>query len=120
MNLCKSILVAEDNDDVREAIVEALSAEGFTVAEAKNGQEALEKLEKMPEPTLVLLDLMMPVMSGYELLQALRANDDLASIPVTVVSAVGDRLAAGTSVLRKPVDLETLLNAVDATCRQVS
>ncbi len=67
---------------------------------ACNGKEALDALAEMPRPLLILLDLMMPVMSGYELLQALRANDDLASIPVTVVSAVGDRLAEGTAVLR--------------------
>ena len=92
--------------------------EGYRVRCAANGREALDALAEM-RPGLILLDLMMPVMSGYELLQALRANDDLASIPVTVVSAVGDRLAAGTSVLRKPVDLETLLHAVDAGCRSM-
>jgi CheY-like chemotaxis protein len=112
-----AVLVVEDEQDIRETLRDILEMEGYRVRCACNGKEALDALAEMPRPRLILLDLMMPVMSGYELLQALRANDDLASIPVTVVSAVGDRLAAGTSVLRKPVDLETLLHAVDASCR---
>lgn len=111
-----AVLVVEDEQDIRETLRDILEMEGYRVRCACNGKEALDALAEMPRPRLILLDLMMPVMSGYELLQALRANDDLASIPVTVVSAVGDRLAAGTPVLRKPVDLETLLHAVDASC----
>lgn len=116
-----AVLVVEDEQDIRETLRDILEMEGYRVRCACNGKEALDALAEMPRPLLILLDLMMPVMSGYELLQALRANDDLASIPVTVVSAVGDRLAEGTAVLRKPVDLETLLHAVDAVdagCRK--
>lgn len=116
-----AVLVVEDEQDIRETLRDILEMEGYRVRCACNGKEALDALAEMPRPLLILLDLMMPVMSGYELLQALRANDDLASIPVTVVSAVGDRLAEGTAVLRKPVDLETLLHAVDAanaSCRK--
>jgi two-component system response regulator CpxR len=116
-----AVLVVEDEQDIRETLRDILEMEGYRVRCACNGKEALDALAEMPRPLLILLDLMMPVMSGYELLQALRANDDLASIPVTVVSAVGDRLAEGTAVLRKPVDLETLLHAVDAAdagCRK--
>ncbi len=115
-----AVLVVEDEQDIRETLRDILEMEGYRVRCASNGKEALDALAEMPRPRLILLDLMMPVMSGYELLQALRANNDLSTIPVTVVSAVGDRLAPGgsrTSVLRKPVDLETLLHAVDAGCR---
>jgi len=115
-----AVLVVEDEHDIRETLREILEMEGYRVRCASNGKEALDALAEMPRPRLILLDLMMPVMSGYELLQALHANDDLSTIPVTVVSAVGDRLAPGATraaVLRKPVDLETLLHAVDAGCR---
>ena len=115
-----AVLVVEDEQDIRETLREILEMEGYRVRCASNGKEALDALAEMPRPRLILLDLMMPVMSGYELLQALRANDDLSTIPVTVVSAVGDRRATGTAVLRKPVDLETLLHAVDAGCRSSS
>ena len=112
-----AVLVVEDEQDIRETLRDILEMEGYRVRCASNGKEALDALAEMPRPRLILLDLMMPVMSGYELLQALRANDDLSSIPVTVVSAVGEKLSAGTAVLRKPVDLETLLHAVDEGCR---
>ena len=115
-----AVLVVEDEQDIRETLRDILEMEGYRVHCASNGKEALDALAEMPRPRLILLDLMMPVMSGYELLQALRANDDLSSIPVTVVSAVGEKLTEGTSVLRKPVDLETLLHAVDEGCRSAT
>ena len=115
-----AVLVVEDEQDIRETLRDILEMEGYRVRCASNGKEALDALAEMPRPRLILLDLMMPVMSGYELLQALRANDDLSSIPVTVVSAVGEKLTEGISVLRKPVDLETLLHAVDERCRSAT
>ena len=114
-----AVLVVEDEPDIRETLRDILETEGYSVRCAANGREALEALAEMPRPQLILLDLMMPVMSGYELLRELRANDALSSIPVTVVSATVDGRAVpgDASVLRKPVDLDTLLNLVDARCQ---
>jgi len=112
-----AVLVVEDEQDIRETLRDILEMEGYRVRCASNGKEALAALAEMPRPKLILLDWMMPVMGGSELLRALRANDALAKIPVTVVSAVGDKVTAGAAVLRKPVDLETLLHAVDEGCR---
>jgi len=108
-----AVLVVEDETDIRETLRDILEMEGYRVRCAANGREALDALAEM-RPGLILLDLMMPVMSGYELLQELGASDELSTIPVTVVSAVSDRAKVRcASVLKKPVDIETLLHAVD-------
>ena len=110
------ILIVEDEADIRETIRDILELEGYCVCCAANGQEALEVLSEL-RPVLILLDLMMPVMSGYELLQRLRESDELASIPVTVVSAVADRAGVRDAVvLRKPVDVSQLLHVIDERC----
>ena len=88
MAQCQGILVADDNDDIREAIVEALENEGYRVSSARNGSEALEVLKGMPTPTLILLDLMMPVMSGWEFLDAQKRDARFASHQVVTISAV--------------------------------
>jgi len=85
---CENILVADDNDDIREAIVEALENEGYKVSSARNGREALEMLGHLPVPTLVLLDLMMPVMSGWEFLDAQKRDARFASHQIVTISAV--------------------------------
>ncbi|MBS1960692.1 MAG: response regulator [Bdellovibrionales bacterium] len=100
--LCKSILVADDNDDIRDAIVEALESEGYTVASARDGKEALEILKRLPVPTLILLDLMMPVMSGWEFLDAQKADARFAAHQVVTISAVNPHQS-----VEDPTPLET-------------
>ena len=83
----KAILLVEDNDDIRELYGALLRREGYEVYEAENGQVALEQLHEMHgNPCLVLLDLMMPIMSGPELLKVLHESHRLASLPVVVLS----------------------------------
>ncbi len=120
---CPSILIAEDHDDIRETLFEVLPMEGYTVHTAKNGKEALAKLGTIPSPTLVLLDLMMPVMSGWEFLDAQRANAVLKPHQVLVVSAVPatQSLECKTPLttagsLTKPLDLAVLLDRVRDFC----
>ena len=113
-----AVLVVEDEPDIRETYRDVLETEGYCVLCASNGKEALAALAEGPRPGLILLDLMMPEMNGYDLLKVLRADRALASIPVTVVSAAGDRTSvSGAPVLRKPVDIDTLLHVVDERCR---
>jgi two-component system response regulator CpxR len=123
MTLCKSILIAEDNDDIRETLEDTLINEGYDVAVAKNGREALDKLKDLPAPALVLLDLMMPVMSGWEFLDAQKADAVIAAHHVVVISAVKATQSledptpletAGS--LSKPLALESLLAKVYAHC----
>jgi CheY-like chemotaxis protein len=116
----KTILVVEDDDDIREGLREILEAEGYRVVIAHNGQEALECAE-LHRPALILLDLMMPVMDGFAFIEVLRRTqgEPSASIPVVLVTAAGDTATAhlsGMPMLPKPIDIERLLQVVAERC----
>lgn len=112
-----SVLVVEDDFDLRDALVPILEYEGHRVVSAANGREALDRLQAMPLPSLILLDLMMPVMNG-EAFRAEQLRDPrLAGIPVVVVSAhpAAEEHAArmgAVACVRKPFDVDDLLAAV--------
>src|SRR5690242_2846236 len=89
-----TILVVEDDPDIRELVSEVLCQSGYHVAEAGNGQEALDFLKAHDQPCVMLLDLMMPVLSGPELLEILADDPRFSKLPVVVVSAVADRGSA--------------------------
>ncbi len=105
------VLVVDDDPDIRETLRDVIEAEGFPVASAANGREALAVLALGLRPSLVVLDLMMPAMSGWELLAAIRADRALADLPVIVMSASGARAApaGATCFLQKPIELDALL-----------
>jgi len=111
----------EDDFDIRAMIGLALEMEGFEVTAAANGNEALDRLRSGYRPGLILLDLMMPVMNGWEFRNAQRADPALAEIPTVILSGDGNvaqktaELAAA-SYIRKPVDLEDLHAAVKSLC----
>ncbi|MEX1127152.1 MAG: response regulator [Vicinamibacterales bacterium] len=109
----------EDNDDVREMMAVTLELEGHKVATAVNGRDALEKLHTGSTPSLILLDLMMPVMNGWEFRQALERDPVLRKVPVVVVSAATAELAhrtAAAAYLPKPLDMDELLDVVGDFC----
>ncbi len=107
------ILVVDDDPDILDTVGEVIAAEGIPVVVAANGQSALDLLAGGLRPSLVVLDLMMPVVSGWEVLAAIRADRALADVPVVVLSASGARAPAGaTCFLRKPVELDTLLEVI--------
>ncbi len=97
-----------------------LEEEGCRVSTAQHGADALEKLEKLADaerPSLMFVDLLMPVMDGVELIQRLRASPDYATIPVVVVSASSTvDPPAGTPILRKPVMPAQILDEVRRVC----
>jgi CheY-like chemotaxis protein len=112
-----TILVVEDDDDIREAIGEVLTHEGYHVALAENGRHALEKLDEVERPCLVLVDLVMPHMDGWDLLTALAKNDRLATIPVVVMSAAAHpERSTNLTIVKKPIDLSIMLDIVKAHC----
>lgn len=110
----REILLVEDDDDIRELFAELLREAGYKVFEAENGLVALEYLEQSDAPCLVLLDIMLPVMTGPELLRALHQRNRLASLAVVALSAGGSAsdVPEANKFLRKPVDPEQLLRVV--------
>lgn len=114
------ILVVDDDRGIRETVGEVLEDEGYAVALAPNGAEALDLLRRGPAPALILLDLSMPVMGGAAFREAQLKDHALAEIPVILLTAAGQSAeeegvpAAG--FLRKPFGLEQLLRAVQAYC----
>ncbi len=114
-----NILVVEDNDDVREMMAVTLELEGHEVATACNGRDALNKLRTGEMPRLILLDLMMPVMNGWEFCRALDQDPVLKRVPVVVVSAATAELTERTEAavyLPKPIDMDELLHVVHDFC----
>ena len=108
------VLVVDDDADNRETLCEVLSDEGYSVRAAPGGREARALLEGGLRPDLVLLDLMMPEMSGDELLAWLRTSEARA-VPVVVMSARHDwKAPEGVGCLRKPVGLTEMLETVRA------
>lgn len=116
------VLVVEDDSDTRDLITEVLRDDGYRVCAAVNGQEALTAVQATPElPALIVLDLMMPVMNGWQFLDARAANRALAAIPVLVLSADPARQLVAqrgvVAVIGKPFDLSRLLRLVRAVTK---
>jgi CheY-like chemotaxis protein len=106
----------EDDADIREMIGELLQDEGYETALAKDGQEALDLLSTIRRPCLVLADLVMPVMDGWQLLNALSRDDRLATIPVIIVSGASMDLPSELQVIKKPADVSVLMQIVHEHC----
>jgi CheY-like chemotaxis protein len=108
----KTVLIVEDDDVIRGAIQLVLEWEGYRVDCARNGQEALNML-RTDRPSLVLLDLMLPVLDGWAFCEAQKADPDLANIPVVVVSALDSRNSPeAAGFVQKPFQVEELLEIV--------
>ena len=115
------VLLVDDDADERDAIACFLELEGAEVAVAGDGEEALNALRADPLRCLILLDLEMPGMDGWEFRRRQRLSPMMARIPVVVVSGLPDLAAAvqdmsARAAVRKPVELELLLGAVDTHC----
>ena len=114
MTTARRILIIEDDADVRESLSEVLLSEGYEIAEAQDGAEGL-RAARDQLPDLILLDLMMPIMNGWDFRTAQMADPALAPIPVVVISAtLPDQVHAIGAVahLHKPFDLVDLIDTV--------
>lgn len=118
MTPCGTILIIEDDLAIREALAQLLQFEGYEVREANNGQEGLDLLPTLKDPCLVLLDLMMPVMDGWEFLSKKQNDSAIAAVPVLVVSAVEEAgiTTGSVGIIKKPIEFEVLLEAVKQHC----
>jgi CheY-like chemotaxis protein len=117
------IVIVDDDADTRGAIRTLLEDQGYRTAEASDGQEALAMVQQPRfKAALLLLDLMMPTMDGWQLRARLRADPDLATIPIVIMTAHSAMLRAlvnaepQTLVMRKPLDFDRLLEIVATYC----
>ena len=115
------VLVVDDEAETLDAVVEIFEGEGVSVLRAGNGREALDLLDAGWRPSLILLDLKMPVMDGWEFCRLVAEDDDVSSIPIAIVTATASfsnlperRKDAG--FFPKPVDFDRLLKAVRHYC----
>ena len=111
----------EDDRDLGEALSDVLRDEGYFVAIAGDGREALDRLRREPRPSLILLDLTMPVMNGWQFRAEQREDPILSRIPVVILSA-GEHLAEQMVPLgikdyvHKPIELQQLLRTIEHYC----
>lgn len=118
---CRPILVIEDDQVLRDALEELFSVEGYEVLTAAEGGDALRKLEQGARPGLILLDLVMPGINGWQFRALQGRYPELAEIPVVVISGLLDLEALGArigcqEVIKKPFDLEALLAVARRYC----
>jgi CheY-like chemotaxis protein len=114
------VLIVEDDEDLRDMMAQMLTIEGFAAAAVSNGREALDYLHSTNKPQVILLDLMMPVMDGWEFRRQQQADPELAPVPVIVLSALDQGRAApvdADAFLKKPLDFDRLLGLVRDHCR---
>src|SRR5438309_2274486 len=111
----QSILVVDDDIHALDALTELLETSGYRVRRAQNGQEALEAAKSRRPPTLILLDLSMPVMDGWEFMRRQRLEPSIAHIPVVVITGLVSAVPAGAKAfLSKPIDVNRLMQLVQA------
>ena len=116
------VLIVEDDADLREMMAQLLQLEGYRARTVSNGREALDYLKRIEMPDVILLDLMMPVMDGWEFRRRQMDDPAIAKVPVVVLSAVDQSRAqdlAGAPFLKKPLDFDRLLQLVRRFCAPV-
>jgi len=118
MTTTKTVLVVEDNPIEREGMAAVLRQEGYHAVMAANGKEALERLRGEPTPHVMLLDMMMSEVDGWQLLKMLRNHSELLALPVIIVTGLGianaewARSLGAAGLVRKPMDVEHLKDAL--------
>jgi len=120
MEKTKKILIVDDEADMRTLLAVRLEISNFEVIEAKDGEEGLEKAKK-EKPDLIVLDLMMPKISGFEVCRMLKFDDNFKAIPIIVLSALGEQHEKDKAVqcgadayFIKPFDLSLLITKIES------
>jgi DNA-binding response OmpR family regulator len=109
----KRVLIVEDDNDLRATLAETLKREGFDVMTCSSGEDALAELRADAQVGLVLLDVLLPLQSGWAVQRAMMNDERLASIPVVAMSAGRVEMPTAVEVLKKPVKLQVLLETVN-------
>ena len=112
-SVSNTIVVVDDEETICETLKDVLEDEGYAVEVAGDGVEALALLRTLPvTPRMIILDLLMPRMDGNAVLSTIRADPSLADIPVVISTSDPSRAPSGVLIMRKPVDLDMLLDTV--------
>jgi CheY-like chemotaxis protein len=123
MIMTRSILLIDDDPEIRVMLRDFLEEQGFVVHTAREGQHALQVLERVTPPDLILLDYKMPVMDGRQFLAMQRRIPKLQNVPIVILSAATREWSGAhlevEEVLTKPIDLEALLNTVNRICAEL-
>jgi CheY-like chemotaxis protein len=112
-----SILIVDDDVSELDTLSEVLECAGYSTISDQNGKQALDLLRTTPSPAMILLDLNLPVMNGWQFLERKRNDPALVKLPVVVISgAATERPKGAAGFLRKPISLPALLNVVSGCC----
>lgn len=114
-----TVLVVDDDLETREALQEEFERHGYATLTAADGGQALARLrDGAPRPSVVVLDMVLPVLDGHRVFEAMQADPELSGIPVIASTATAERAPRGVVVVPKPVKLDSLLKTVAVLCRQ--
>lgn len=110
-----NILIIEDDNAIRNAMSSVLELEGYSTGLASNGKQAMDMIKAGHLPDIILLDMMMPIMSGWDFLDFVRANSKTSQIPIIVVSAYAEsaKSVRPQAVVPKPVRVNSLLETIE-------
>lgn len=111
-----AILIVDDETDIRETLEDFLTDEGFSVRSAADGAAALRDLHGEELPCVVILDLIMPVVDGNEVIEEMKKDERLRDVPVIITTSDPGRAPRGVPLMKKPVSLQSLLAAVEQLC----
>jgi CheY-like chemotaxis protein len=111
-----SVLIVDDESDLRESLRDFLEDAGYAVSTAQNGAEALHLLEKDELPCLMILDLIMPIVTGNQVYEKMQSDPRLAKVPIVVSTSDPSRAPVGALIMKKPINLDRLLGAVQRHC----
>lgn len=122
--MAKNILIVEDDDFFRELIAKRLSSEGFDISEAIDGEQGLEKIKEM-KPDLIILDILLPGIDGFEVLSKIKEDRSVVSVPVVILSNLGQkeevekgmRLGATDYLIKAQVTSDEIVNKVKSVLK---
>jgi CheY-like chemotaxis protein len=110
------VLIVDDEDGIRETLTEVVEMAGCSAIVASNGAEAMKMLADH-HPCLIILDLLMPVMNGKEMLDAMKAQPELAAVPVVISTSAPSRAPQGIPIIPKPIDVNVVGEWMRRSCR---
>jgi CheY-like chemotaxis protein len=112
-----TVLVVEDEKESRDTLRDLLELEGYEVETAVNGREALDRLNAAGDRIcIMLLDLYMPVMDGWQVIDQLKADGRLGKTQIVIITSAAYKAPPGLPVFEKPLDLDKIMNEVDRLC----